>query len=245
MNLLPRIRERIGAVVGAAAAALCFCVMGAFLAFYISPQQAIEWRQIQALPELDAAGFAAAASGTEVAVTGTLQGNEPLTAEGFVAYEQQVWNVKTSSSSDEDDRPAGDWETVKTLAPELTIAIHGGTIRTVSATSATFSGNLHEVIVPGHGPSSADYNGQQLADGSTRTRGFFNGDLITVVGQKGVSGDLVPRRLYGGDRIGLVNEIHTGARVAFVVGVICMIVSPMIAVGGILGALFGRIKHKP
>lgn len=243
MNLLQNIQGRIAAVVGAVFAAICFLGFGALLAFYISPQQALEWRRIEGLPELDATAYASAASGQEVAITGTLADNFALTPEGLVAYIREQWDV--TPPSDKEDKPDGSWKIVETNVPVLRIAIAGGGISTTSVESATFSGSLHETAIQqGAGTEKADYNGQSLPEGSTRMRGFANGDLITVVGHKASTGDLIPDRLFGGDRVQLVQEIRSGAQAMFVVGIVMMICSPLILVMGVVGALFGRSKAK-
>jgi len=80
----------------------------------------------------------------------------------------------------------------------------------------------------------------ERADGTMRWRGFKDGDLLTVVGQKGSTGDLAPKRLFGGDRVQLVQDIRAGARAAFGIGIGLMICSPFVLVGGILAGLLGR-----
>jgi hypothetical protein len=236
--LLRGIRDRIGSVFGAVIAAVLFLICGALLAFVISPQQALEWRRIENLPELDAAAFAATATGEEVAVTGILDGNEALTDDGLIAYQHERWDVKPPD--DEDDSPSGSWETIKKVVPALTIEIKGGTLTTTPVDSATLDGSLHETLVRGTGTQSASYQGQQLPEGSERTRGFKNGDLATVVGKKSSTGDLIPARIFGGDRVQMVESIRSGARTAFLIGIGMMICAPLVLVLGVVGGLLGR-----
>lgn len=243
MNLLQGVRNRAGAAIAAVLMAVCFLAMGAFLTFYISPQQAIEWRQIRNLPELDAAGLAATPSDTLVAITGRLEGNEELLPDGLVAFVQEEWNV--TPPRDDDDRPKGSWRELRQEVPALSIATAGGAVATLPVARTTFGGSLTEWVEAGSSPNRATYDGQQLPDGSLRTRGLRNGDLVTVVGRKATTGEIVPNRLFGGDRVQLVDNIRTGARVAFIAGIVMMICSPAILVIGVLGGLFGRGGRAP
>nr|MBN1228321.1 hypothetical protein [Anaerolineae bacterium] len=238
--MFSRIRERISGTVAAVIGAICLLAFGAFLAFVISPQQAAEWRRVQNLPELSLSEVQAASSGTLIALTGTLEGNDRLLADGFVAYETKRWDV--SPPSDNEDEPDGSWTHVESQIPALTIAYDGGTIATVADNGASVAGNLHEVITDGQGSYSDTYNGRTLRDGALHTQGFFDGDLITVVGKKASSGGIVPDRLFGGDRVQLVDHIKSGARAAFIGGIAMMICSPIVLAGGILSSLFGRRK---
>jgi hypothetical protein len=113
-------------------------------------------------------------------------------------------------------------------------------VTTLAASTPTFGGSLHESQELGQGPESAEHEGEQLPEGTVRTRGFQDGDLITVVGNKGSSGDLAPDRLFGGDRVQLVEDIRAGARAAFVAGIAMMICAPLVLVIGVLAGLLGR-----
>lgn len=238
MVLLQSIRERIGSAVAAVTGALLFLICGALLAFVISPQQALEWRRIQALPELDAASLAATASGEEVAITGILSGNEELTGDGLVAYKREQWKVKPPD--DEDDTASGSWEVIERVVPALAVDIRGGTVSTIPDDSASLSGSTHDTLERGSGTQTASYEGEQLPDGSVRTQGFKNGDLVTVIGRKATTGGIVPDRVFGGDRVQLVDSIRSGARAAFLFGIGMMICAPLVLVGGVLAGLFGR-----
>src|SRR5438046_2696990 len=120
MNLLQGVGNRIGAVVGAVIAAIFMLLCGAILAFVVSPGQALEWRRIQNLPELDANGVAALPAGQDLAVTGHLSGNEALTGDGLVLYSREKWTVK-QSSNENDNTPHGTWETVEEKFPDLSV----------------------------------------------------------------------------------------------------------------------------
>ena len=216
------------------------------MAFVISPQQALEWRRIENLPQLDAASLAATAAGEEVAITGRLANNQALIEDGMVAYFREEWVVTIPDTDDDSDsEPSGSWTTIERVAPDLTIEISGSTIMTLAAESPRFDGILHQLLEPGTGVESADYEGQQLADGSTRTQGFKDGDLLTVIGDKASTstGDLIPRRLYGGDRVSLVNDIRSGARALFFGGIAMMICAPIVLVIGVVSGLLGRRRR--
>ena len=241
MGLIAQIRERIGSAFAAVLAAICFLAFGAVMAFVISPQQAAEWRRIQNLPELTASTFASTATGEEVAVTGTLEGNAPLNAYNHVAYTVDEWRV---DPPDEDDStPVGSWSSIETVVPELSVAISGGTISTTGVNSATMGGNLDEIVDEAFSSQTAKYDGRDLGEGSLRIRGFREGNLITVVGNKASTGDLIPERLYGGDRVQLVDSIRASARTTFIIGIVMMVISPLVLVGGLIGAAFGKRRR--
>jgi hypothetical protein len=240
MRLMRGIQERVGAVIGIGVVSLIFLCLGIALAFFISPRQAAEWRRVQRLPELDAAAFEALASGEELVITGRLDGNSPLTEDGLVAYVRDVWNVEPPDPEQDEDEPDGTWVRDETAAPALAIAVQGGTVYTASSTSTRFEGGLPEMIVEGDGELSASYNGRSLPEGTLRTRGFHDGDLITVHGQKASTGDVIPERLFYGDRVQLVDHIRSGARAAFAIGIGMMICAPIFFVGGVAAAVFGR-----
>jgi len=245
MMLLENIRGRVGAAVGVGLVSICFLVMGAAMAFWLSPQQALEWRRIEGLPELDATAYNAVATGEDVAITGTLIDNPAQTDDGLVAYVQEEWDVSISSSSDDSDsEPSGSWKTVDTVVPPLTLSVAGGNIKTVAASSADLDGDTHSTAIKrGQGTEQAEYEGQLLPEGSTRMQGFSNGDLVTVVGSKASTGDLIPHRLFGGDRVQLIENIRSSAQTTFTVGIVMMICSPLVLVLGVLGALFGRRRR--
>ena len=219
------------------------------MAFVISPQQAVEWRRINNLPELDVNSFQAVASGEELAVTGRLEGNPLLTEEGLVAYVSERWDVDPGEQAEDDsepDEPSGSWNEIETVAPALAIAINGGGVTTVTVTDVTTGGIMMTTPIEqgkGSGSLAADFEGVVVLDGSTRERGYRNGDLITIVGRKTSTGEILPERFYGGDRVALVEEIRQGARFLFMFGIASMICAPIILVIGILSALFGRSQR--
>jgi hypothetical protein len=240
MRLMRGIRERVGAVIGIGVASLMFLCFGIVLAFFVSPKQAVEWRRVERLPVLDAAAVEALAPGEELVITGHLDGNDPLTEDGLVAYVRDVWNVEPPDPDEDEDQPDGTWVRDETVAPSLQIAVAGGTIMTASGSSPRFEGGLPEAMVEGDGELSATYSGQSLPDGTIRTRGFRDGDLITVHGQKASTGEVLPERLFYGDRVQLVDHMRSGARAAFAIGIGMMICAPIFFVAGVAIAVFGR-----
>lgn len=126
------------------------------------------------------------------------------------------------------------------MVPGLTISISGGTATTRPATSAMLSGSLHESVAAGTGAETATWNGQQLAKGAVRVRGFQNGDLVTVVGTKASTDEIIPDEIFGGDRVELVEYKRSSAQTMFIVGISMMICAPIVLALGVLGALFGR-----
>ncbi|NDJ54863.1 MAG: hypothetical protein GYB68_17470 [Chloroflexi bacterium] len=239
MNVMTAIRERVGAVIGAVVFALICLVGGAAMAFIVSPQQAAEWRRIDNLDELTAGSFAAVAAGENVVVTGTIAG-EAQGPEGYVFYQRQEWDVERDTDSDGDTTYDGDWNTIETVYPAFQIQLGDGAVGVAPATSITLSGDLRETITEGSGGQRASYQGQQLAEGSIRVRGLATGDVITVLGSKLGDGQLAPDRFHAGDRESLVQLIRSNARVFFWVGVAMMVLSPVVLIMGVVGAIFGR-----
>src|SRR5438045_9473723 len=99
MNIIRNVEGRIGAAIAAVVIGSAMLICGGSRAFVVSPQQALEWRRIQALPEIDANGLASTATGKEVAITGTLNGNEALTDDDLVLFERSRWDVRKPSDN--------------------------------------------------------------------------------------------------------------------------------------------------
>jgi len=239
MNILNLIRERIAAMLGLVVVTICFAAMGAFLAFYVSPQQALEWRRINALPEFTPALLDSAAPGADVVFTGTLTDN-PALVNDLVAYQTSVWEVSPPDNSN--DSPDGSWQITETVIPALQVSFQGAVITTVPANSARLGGQWRESIEEGSGSLSDSYNNRELPDGSIRTVGFANGDLVTVFGQKASTGGVIPAHLFGGDRIQLVDSVRQGARTAFLAGISFMACSPLMLLIGGFAILRGRAR---
>jgi len=130
----------------------------------------------------------------------------------------------------------GYWREVAQVVPGLMLTVSGGTVSTLPVPRMTFGGNLTEWVETGSSLSTllmADYNGQRLPDGSLRTRGLRNGDLVTVVGRKAITGGVVPSHLIGGGHDQLVAHFRAASSsLAWfrISGVILMILSPIVVV---------------
>lgn len=243
MDLFGGIRRSISGAVGIVIATIGIFACGAVMAFFLSPQAALEWRRIEALPELDTSSFAALSAGSEAAITGTLKDNDTLTSDGLVAYRKEIWNVSQSSSSSSSTgtpEPSGSWDTLESHFPSLSIDIKGGAVHTQEVAGTDIGGSLHTNITKTSSNLTAEYDNSPLPDKSIRIQGFTNGDLVTVVGKKGSAGGLIPDRLYGGDRVQLVDEIHQQAQTLFGIGVGMMICAPIFLVVALVGLFFGR-----
>lgn len=242
MNLLQLLRDRIQAVIGVLIASIALCVCGVLFTFVFAPGQALEAARIRSLPSMDADSLAAAAPGADVLVTGWLAGNAPLHGDlPFVAYLLETWEVTPGSTTEDGEtEPDGDWETVERAIPDLTLEVNGQTVQVLSSTTASLGGPLHEEIVPGNSREQAQYQGEWLPEGSLRYRGFYNGDLITVLGQKAATGGVVPEKLYAGDRVAFEQSETDAARGMLFAGIGMMVCAPILLIGGGLAALFGR-----
>jgi hypothetical protein len=64
--------------------------------------------------------------------------------------------------------------------------------------------------------------------------------LTTVLGEKAASGGITPSQLYGGDRAAFEEAERQAASGLLFAGLCAMALSPVVLVGGILAALFGR-----
>lgn len=242
MNIIRNIGDRISSAVWAVIAAVFIFICGILLAFVLSPQQALEWRHIQGLPDVNATSLASVEVNEEVTATGQLEGNAELTPDGLVAYTRETWEVEPADPDVENSEPGGSWRELESRIPALTLNA-GGAISILEDNSLSLSGNVAESIERGSGAESATYGSETLPEGSIRTRGFENGTLVTVVGRKASTGDIAPNRLYGGDRVQLIADIRSGARVLFMVGVALMACSPVVLILGVLGAIFGRVER--
>ncbi len=241
MNIFQAIRERIGAVIAAVFGSILVCICGALFTFYLAPQQALEANRIGNLPQMDASYVAAAAPGADILVTGSLVDNPPISADSqLVAYELEEWEVTQPSADSEDTTPDGSWSTVEYAAPDLALSVNGQTLQVLAAASLSFSGNLHEELVVGDGVETADYDGQPLPEGSLRYSGFYNGDLVTVLGTRATTGGVIPEKLYGGDRVAFEESEKDAATGLLIAGVVMLVCAPVVLIGGGLGAIFGR-----
>jgi len=243
MNIFAAIRERIGMVIAAVIGAVVLLGCGAVLVFILAPQQKLEALHIEKMPLVDAGGAEAAAVSEELLVTGRLEDNPLMDEGGFVAYKLDEWVVTLPDDDDTDSDPDGDWKTVEKVVPDLTLNVNGEIVWTLAADDATLSGPLHEDLIYSDAYDEAKYNGEWVPHGSLRLRGFFNGDLITALGKKASTGEIIPEELYAGDRVAFADSKHAAAKGLLTGGIIMMICSPVALVGGVLAALFGRRRR--
>ena len=244
MNIFARLRERIGAAIGAVIGSVVLLGCGLVFTLFLSPQQKLEATRIDRMPEMDANAVAATASGEDVLFTGRLEGNSVLFGD-FVTYVLDEWQV-TMPDYDSDEpnpEPDGDWNIVERVVPDLSINVDGQIVRTLSTNDAYQNGPLHEVIDESISFEEADYIGRSLGDGSLRYRGFYNGDLVTVWGKKAASEGVIPDELYAGDRVAFSESKHKAATGLLIGGICMMALSPVVLVGGLLAAIFGRRKR--
>jgi hypothetical protein len=192
--------------------AIFFFVMGAVVAFVVAPGTARASLQIGAAPEMDAVAYDAAPPGTWAVVTGRLRDNEVFSG-GFVAAGRTQWMVAEGASD-------GEWVSMGQYVPGLTVVVEGGTISTTRGIHTVLSGRMHEgtTLPEGAGPS-----GKDPVAGTVRIRGFHNGDVVTVAGEKTATGELQPVEIYGGSRDEMIMEHQRPAWIWFTIGVLLMI----------------------
>jgi len=232
-----RIRSVIFAVVGAIGIFGC----GLALTFVVAPRQALEAYRITRMPQMNAQSLEEARPGDEILLTGTLASNPPLVDDtDFVAYRLKRWEVTLPSSDDSDARPSGSWAAVETEVPALWLDVEGRRVRLLAAETMALSGRLHEEIMYSESDLTADYGGEPIPDGSLRYEGVYDDDVIAVLGQRASTGDLIPRKMYAGDRISFEESEKSGATGALFSGICLMGLAPLALIGGVLAALFRR-----
>ena len=241
VNLLATLRQRIGAVIGAFVASSACCLCGALMAFVFAPRQALRAVDFSRLPIMDAAAVESAAAGDTLLITGVLAGNAPLPETAALgAYRAEVFRVKTSPDDvDGPSEPFGSWTSSGSTVPELTLDMNGQAVQIHAAANIQLAGDLHEEVVPGSG-LQAKYQGDLVADGTTRYQGLFDGELITVLGSKAASGGVNPQKLFGGDRAAFEASERGAASNFLISGICAMALAPVVLILGLLAAIFYR-----
>src|SRR3989337_2783291 len=109
--------------------------------------------------------------------------------------------------------------------PLLVLAMDGGSVvLTTDSGPVNLRGERHEVVDAVAGTGFADtfpYQEQRLAEGSTRTFTFENGDQVTALGTKAGENEIAVRELYGGTPAQLSAELAKGAT-TFTIGTWCL-----------------------
>ncbi len=243
MNMFRSMRERFGRLFGAVIGSVALLGCGLLFALVLAPQQKLEARRIERLPIMDASTVMDAAPGEDILISGYLTGNPVVTAEDdFVAYIMEEWRV-TVPEYDPDQpnqEPDGDWELVERVIPDLMVDVNDQIVQSLKVDDASINGAVHESIFESSGYNTADYLGSSLSEGSLRVRGLYNGDLVTVWGKRASVEGVVPNELYAGDRVSFEESQHAAAKGLLIAGISMMVCSPIVLVGGILAAIFGR-----
>ncbi len=168
----------------------------AWVLLWIVPQQLVLAWRISHLPTMDGTAVVAAAPGDDVLLTGRLVDN-PAAAYDFVYYTQERWKVKTSPDSA--GKPYGRWEDAEDYLPDLNLVVDGRRIQLQGNSDVTLLGDVHlETYEAGSG-RRLPIDAIHILDGTLRYHGLRNGDQITVLGRKAVSGDIIPSYLFVGD----------------------------------------------
>jgi hypothetical protein len=244
MNIMQNLRDRIGAVVAAVIGALMACVCGAVMTFYLAPRQALEANRIGNLPQMNAEHVSSSAAGTEIMVTGSLSDNAALFDDSdLVAYTLHEWVVTYSEDSDGNETVDGSWNFVETTVPDLNLNVGGQVLKVLAASQPSLDGNLREEFAYTDSLDVADDGVESIPDGSQRYKGFYDGDLVTVLGQKSSTGGVIPEKLFAGDRVAFEQSEVDAAKGLLMGGIAFMACAPVILIGGILGAIFGRRKR--
>lgn len=240
MNMLSNLRGRLGSIGCVLASAPLLFLCGLFIIFILVPQQKVEALRIERLPLMDADQVAAAEAGDDLLITGRLENNAVLDTGEFVAYQLDIWDVRMPSSDDSDSKPTGSWSTEMQVFPDLNLDAGGQVVLILGKERVKHGGALHEMIVEGTGASKARYDGNWLREGSQRYQGFYNGDLVTVLGVKAASSGLIPDQFFAGDRVAFEQDQHDQAKNLLYAGIAMLVFGPVVLVGGVLSAIFGK-----
>jgi hypothetical protein len=193
--------------------------------------------------DADAAAIQAARPGKDLLVTGFLEDNAILDEGIFVAYTVQEWVVTPPAPDDDEDEAKGSWKTAEHIIPTLILNVEGQPVRILRADNVRMSGPLHEKVIRSDRWLQAEYDGRWLPEGSLRKQGLLNGDLVTVLGKKASLDGIIPSELYAGDRVAFADSKHRAAQGLLVGGACLMGLAPVVLLGGVLIALFGRRRR--
>ena len=240
-QLFSSLRRRIRSVLAIAVISVLCLLCGGLMAFGFAPAQAIQAYRISRMPVTeDVAQVAAAETGEELLFTGVLRDNAPL-LDRFVAYSAEEWKVTMPSDDTRgSSEPSGHWEAAETVIPALTLELDGQPVSLQETGSARLSGSLHIQMVRGDSPNQAEYEGEFLPDGTRRYQGFFDGDLVTVLGKKSANGGVLPEHIFGGDRLQFEESQRQAASGLFIAGLCLMAFAPLLLIGGLLFVLFHK-----
>ena len=234
------IRRRMGRVIWTGVAAVAVLGCGLLFLLVLAPRQEIEARRLERLPLMDVKAVSAAAAGDEILITGRLEGEWLPQAGDYVAYRLEEWEVTLPDSDDASNEPDGSWDTLEVVVPPLQLSLSGGELSVHAGDRVKLSGSLREEWVYSNSSLTAEFDDEQVPDGTRRYLGFYNGDLITVWGKKASTDGVIPDEIFGGDRVAFVDQKHSAARGMLIAGISMLVCSPVILAGGVLSALFGR-----
>jgi hypothetical protein len=232
-NLLKSKADRIAIILGGFAFTACLLGTGIYFTFVASPTGSAEIDRLEKLPDLTAGNLASVSPGEEYIVTGILEGNEPQIIIGFVAYYTETWGYEKKYYFRSPPKLQWKWYLSGIGMPPLTITLDDGPITTAEVPLAyppsnmnlSFSGDLHEQLFPAESGLAGTYEGELLYEGSVRTRGFLNGDLVTIHARINAEGEPRPLHLHGGTRASMFADMRQRERVVPTTGIIMMAVS--------------------
>lgn len=244
MGIFASIRERIGNVIAAVIGSLVLLGCGLLFLLFLAPQEKLEANRIEKLPLMDAASVINSTPGDDILLTGVLHGQPLPNVGSFIAYDLDEWDVDPADPENPDDKPSGSWTNVERIVPSLELDVGGQMVFVHSNHEAYMNGQLHEEIAGSGAYLSADDGSTSVSDGSLRYRGFYDGDLATVWGKKASTEGVIPEELYAGDRVMFITHKHNTAKGLMIAGISMLVCSPIVLVGGILSAIFGRRRGR-
>ncbi len=227
---------------GVFAVSMLCCVTGVLMTFVFAPGQALRANGISRLPQMDVETVSTASVGDTILVTGMLHGDAGQAGvPDLIAFEGERWDV-TVPEPDEDGTvtPYGRWNSIPSVVPDLTMEINGQSVTIQAASGPSLTGNLHEVIIPGDGETTAKSEGQSFNDGTLRYHGFVDGDLVTVYGKKSASGGIDPKNLFAGDRSAFEESQKEASKGILYSGICMFILTPIVLFGGLFWVVFKR-----
>lgn len=217
-----------------------FTVLGGGISFFLGFGSMQTEQYLRSLPVVNAAQFGDTAVGSEVIVSGVLQGNQERDG-GLVYYVEQEWDVEYDS----DNGYEGDWVTRRQVFPTLTLLVGGTPVTVNGVDSLRRYGNFTTsvILVEGTGRRADGY-----AEGTIRVWGLVNGDMATFVGTRAENGGLIPTRVNGGEVNALYESQQWETWFGFgfgglfaCIGVVVLVVSLFGALRWVVGLGRGRL----
>ncbi|GAB4469856.1 MAG: hypothetical protein Kow00124_05440 [Anaerolineae bacterium] len=206
--------------------------LGAVVMFFVAPLTAQTANLIDEMPRPDAAELETLPPGTQVVISGVLEGNTTFDGD-MVAFRRMVLMPAASPRQEEVEEAGGQpmaWIDGGVFLPPLTVAVADGLITLVPGEDILMSGTLIEAVLQ---PDGTPAEGETLPLGTRHYQGLRNGDAITAVGVRTTAGQVAVTRIYGGTLQQMMAEYRRPQRTWQVIGAALMVIG---VISGVLTA---------